>query len=258
MIKRIPISLLTILLTVQAIFGAIPADEQLSSQDRVFMATQIYSDINIYFADFKDDPGLNLDNEYKLYLKAILVSDSRKDFDLATMAFIAKLGNGHTWFGDWWLRKDRGQQLGFYAHPIDNEWVITESSIESVKPGDVIARIDNEEITEFYQKNKQYLFASDERWRMRALFESPFLFPQTFQMSMKDGKQVQITRTLPFAFHGDEYKENSVSKIGDSLYIRIPSFSNSVFESSAINEIKSMGKVKALILDLRGNHGGQT
>lgn len=102
-------------------------NEKLTLDDRIVFASQIYGAIPVYFAHMEGVPNLELDSEYRAYVNTILKSDSRRDFDLATMEFVAKLENGHTWFGDWWLRKTLGQSLGFYAHPIGGDWTVTET-----------------------------------------------------------------------------------------------------------------------------------
>jgi hypothetical protein len=69
----------------------------ISLEDRARMATQIYHIISTFF------PGLSqekFDADYAEYLRTILHSDDRREFDLACMEFVARLHDGHSWFYD--------------------------------------------------------------------------------------------------------------------------------------------------------------
>lgn len=45
-------------------------------------------------------PDLDLDIPYRSYLDKALANDDRRQFDFATMEFVARLHNGHTLFSD--------------------------------------------------------------------------------------------------------------------------------------------------------------
>ena len=69
--------------------------ETISLPDRVMMASQIYHVISTFF------PGLSqkkFDADYQLYPETIFHSDERRDFDLKSMALVATLHDGHSWF----------------------------------------------------------------------------------------------------------------------------------------------------------------
>src|SRR5580658_147786 len=110
--------------------------------ERVTIATQLYNGIATYYAHWKGAPDFDLDGEYKAYLDQILSVDNRRSFSLASMAFIAKLNNGHSNFYDDNLYQEYGQSFGFFAMPLHGEWTVMSSHIEAVKPGDVISAID--------------------------------------------------------------------------------------------------------------------
>jgi hypothetical protein len=90
---------------------------KLSAEDRAFTASKVSSIVQGYFFSAKDLPSSGLDGSYKTYLRTALTSDDRRQFDLATMEFVAKLHNGHTFFSDTWLEKNN-PPLGFYAAPL--------------------------------------------------------------------------------------------------------------------------------------------
>jgi carboxyl-terminal processing protease len=235
-----------------------PETEGLPTIDRLLMASQIYSSIQVYFGHWKGIPDFDLDLEYERYLQQVLSSEGRRDFDLATMEFLAKLQNGHSGFGDPWLRSNFGQRLGFLAYPVDGQWVISRSSIPELKPGDVLAKIDDETFPAFYQRIRKYVSASDERWRQRAIFEQPYLFPEVFRLTLGDGRSIQIRRQGEFQWPGEEFSTIKTVERDGVAILRIPSFDKSIFEDSAVEYVQKLGAVRAVVLDLRGNHGGTT
>jgi carboxyl-terminal processing protease len=230
--------------------------DTLSLQRRIVIATRIYDAIQTNFAHWEAVPQLDLDAEYAKYAAAIATTNDRRAFDRASMAFVAALGNGHTWYGDWWLRRQDGQSLGFYAHPIGDQWVVTESVNPQVAIGDVVEAIDSIPIRTLYERDRALMFASDDRWRERSLFEHPYLFPKSFALHLAGGKTVAVTRSAPFMFHGDAPQADSIYRRDDVLVIRIPSFAKPQFEDSALAALRSAGAASAVVIDVRGNEGG--
>src|SRR5580765_5225394 len=86
--------------------------EAISVQERVMTASHIYHVISTFFPGLSQD---KFDSDYQQYLAVILRSESRKDFDLASMEFVANLHDGHSWFYDKWLDSSYGQAVGFLA-----------------------------------------------------------------------------------------------------------------------------------------------
>jgi len=258
MCPAVSIALLLALAAAPAFSADSPSSATLSLADRVVMASQLYSAVQMYFGHWKGVPALDLDKEYGRYVQQVIASDSRRDFDLASMEFLAALQNGHSGFSDKWLRDEFGQMLGFYAYPIDAEWVVTRSSLAELPVGEAIAAMNDEPFDAFYQRNAKYISASDERWRRRSFFEKTFLFPPSFTVTLKSGRKVSVTRKGAFQWPGAEVRSNETSQRDGVSILRIPAFMPSSFESSAVDFLKTLGPVKALILDLRGNHGGST
>ncbi len=86
-----------------------PPSATISLQERVMKASQIYHIISTFF------PGLSqgkFDADYEQYLATVLRAESRREFDLASMAFVADLHDGHSWFYDHWLEQTYGQPIG--------------------------------------------------------------------------------------------------------------------------------------------------
>jgi carboxyl-terminal processing protease len=226
--------------------------------ERAWVATQIYSFIRSSFAHWRALPEFDFDAAYRDYLRQILATSDRRDFDLLTMAFIAQLKNGHSGFGDQWLRDNFGQRIGFFAIPIDGTWVVTRSENPELKIGDVVLRVDGDPIERFYARNRRYLSASDERWARRSLFENPYLFPAAFDVELEGGRHVHVVRKGPFRWAGTEESSIRAHDEQGVLYVRIPSFANPALENDAVIAVKKHITAKAIIIDVRGNHGGST
>src|SRR5262249_18841474 len=96
-----------------------PDKTDLSPSERGFVRSRIYAAIQTYFARRTGVPDLDLDAAYKAYLDRGLGAKDRREFDLATLEFIAQLRNKHTQFDDQWLRQRYGQPLGFGALPVE-------------------------------------------------------------------------------------------------------------------------------------------
>jgi hypothetical protein len=163
----------------------------ISLEDRVRMATQVYHIISTFF------PGLSqekFDVDYTEYLRVILRSDDRREFDLASMEFVARLHDGHSWFYDNWLDQTTAQPNGFIAYPLAGEWTVVRSNLDSVKVGDVITAIDATSIRDFFARNRKYVSASSDRDAGVSFFDTPVIFPEKYILTLADGRRIPIDR----------------------------------------------------------------
>src|SRR5947208_10352527 len=95
MFKKVSIiALIVFLATPSAMLLRAQSPAAISLTDRVMTASQIYQVISTFF------PGLaqqQFDATYKQYLGTILQTEDRREFDLASMALVAELHDGHSW-----------------------------------------------------------------------------------------------------------------------------------------------------------------
>lgn len=83
--------------------------------------------------------------------------------------------------------------MGFKTYWTGQEWVITQSKVDGIMPGDIIKAIDDIPIEEFYQqKLAKYIQADSERDARRRIFQWTFLLPQRIRLTVNSGKQVEI------------------------------------------------------------------
>lgn len=68
----------------------------LAVTDRVIIASKVYAMVQQYFAHWESAPRPEVEAAYREYIDDAVRGSDRKDCDLATMRFIARLRNGHT------------------------------------------------------------------------------------------------------------------------------------------------------------------
>jgi carboxyl-terminal processing protease len=215
-----------------------------SLEDRVRMATQIYHIVCTFF------PGLHqekFDVDYTEYLRVILRSDDRREFDLASMEFVARLHDGHSWFYDNWLDQTTAQPNGFIAYPLAGKWTVVRSNLDSVKVGDVITAIDAASIENFFALNRKYVSASSDRDAGVSFFDTPVIFPEKFTLLLADGRRIPIDRKNdkkntepPPKTAGRWLVEKSVA------YIKVPSFHGIETQAQALRYLEEFHDAKAV------------
>jgi carboxyl-terminal processing protease len=255
-------TVLSILLLGPSLAQGRPSEDDLSIPDRAFVAARIYSSLESYFAHGPGLPELDLDAAFKGYLARALTANGRREFDLTTLEFIARLRNKHTQFNDPWLNQRYGQPLGFGALPVEGQWVITWSRDDRLKKGDLIRAIDGVDVGVFASDRQRYISASSERGRQSLVFDRATLFPRRFTLELEDGRKVAIDRDEPAKVPARDAEapasEGRWISEGSLFYMKIPSFNDDRFESTAVALVKEHEDARCLILDVRGNGGGRT
>lgn len=246
-----------LLMVMELTFGQNTTPTRLPLEKRMFIFSKTYASIPMYFAHWQNIPNLNLDSLYREFLPRVIQTEDRFQFDLLMKEFIGALKNGHSWYYDRWL-VEQGRSVGFRAAYLDGEWVVTQSHIDGLKPGDILAQIDGMDFENFFQQKRKYINASCERAARLKFPAQAFLFPPEFVLKTRSGKQIIINRVtqkfpLPQQNVTGRWLEN-----GAIAYIKIPGFGNLRFEEKAIQLVKEFSSAHTLIIDVRGNGGGNT
>ena len=238
------------------------ADEDFSAPERAYVASKIYSAIQLYFAHQPGIADLDFEGAYKSYLDKAMGAKDRREFDLATLEFVAKLRNKHTQFDDQWLRQKYGQPMGFWVLPLEGKWVVISARDNELRKGDVVRAIDGVDIEAFVRDKERYVNASSERSAQSLVFDRTFLFPSNFTIDLEDGRKISIERSeAPKSAVRDARAPASEGRWlleGVIGYIKIPAFNDPNYERTAIEYVKQYEGAKSLIIDLRGNGGGST
>jgi carboxyl-terminal processing protease len=234
-----------------------PAD-QLSVVDRVVVATRIYATIQQYFAHWDGVPRAEVEAAYRQYVDGAVRAAARKDFDLATLRFIAKLRNGHTQFFDSQLD---GRPLKFRLLPIDGQWVVVNTQNRQLLRGAVVRSLDGKPVDDFVRERAQYVAASNDRLALTHVFSYPGLFPERVSVGLQNGDVVVVDRAVRI-----EARETSTSPASEgrwlrearTAYIRVSSFGDPANERTAVDLVRQFNAAPNLIVDVRGNGGGTT
>lgn len=230
------------------------SEDKMSLIDRLMIASRIYHQVSTFFPDLSQE---SFDRDYAEYLKLVSGgSDDRREFDLASMALLASLHDGHTWFYDNWLDQAYGGPVGFSAYPLQGQWVVVRSSRATLHPGDIIEAVDGTPTQQYFERNRKYVSGSSDRDAGTSFFDTPVLFPQRFTLTLDGGRRVTIDRSqhLPAAASPEtEGRWLVPQSVG---YIKIPSFQGIENQAAALHFLRQFHEAKAVIVDVRGNPGG--
>src|SRR5262249_13637246 len=141
---------------------------------------------------------------------------------------------------------------------IDGRQVVVKSRVAGLANGDVVRLLDGRPIDEILSEVEKYVPASSDAVRRRGVISRAFAFPPSFTLTLDDGRTVAIDRLhqklapLPPQAQEGKWLEDGI------YYLRLPSFESRQDELKAIDLLKQNAHAKAMIIDVRGNGGGNT
>jgi carboxyl-terminal processing protease len=225
-----------------------------AAPDRIMTASKIYHEVSTYFPKLDQ---ARFDADYRAYLSKVTATDDRREFDLESMALLATLHDGHTWFYDSWLDQNYGQPVGFLAFPTGDRWPVRRSQLDSVHVGDVVTAIDGVPISKFFAAQRKYISGSSDRDAELSLFMTPPVFPLKFTATLEDGRNITIDRE-----HDKRNKapplqtEGRWIEPGAIAYVKVPTLHGFKIIADAVEFVRQFQNAKTIILDVRGNEGG--
>lgn len=226
---------------------------------RMGIAARIYGTVTQHFAHWNRLLNYDFDQAFDRYCEALVGADDRETFSLVTLSLMASLENGHTEFVDEWLYAQRGQSFGFYAEAFGEEWVVSISRRDDLPLGTVIQAIDNVPMARFFADRLPYLCGSTAQAKQRQFFFRRFLFPQSFTVTTDRGARIACTRSSASSvLASDAPKVSGRILTSGVALITIPSFHEESYECSAVDLVRQYAETPALIIDIRGNGGGNT
>jgi carboxyl-terminal processing protease len=246
------------------------AIKQLSNKDRVEMFEEVWKTINDNYAD-PTFGGIDWGEVRERYRPRIEMANDDREFAIVLEEMIAELNDSHTVLANPFRpdKKLSAWNVGFRVNEIEGKVAVTEVIAGSeagragVKVGMIVSKIDGQLVEDrkawLHALIKKRLGASSDRFLRHLLYEGFFagesgasstvefvdLSEKAFEIKVtrREGGIVpeSITRRLPSG-HG---------------YIKFHSFSapNDKWFRSEINKLMD---APGLIIDLRGNYGGQT
>lgn len=226
---------------------------------RLWIGAKMLSAVRTYFAHWEGVPDLDLDRAFQEYAAEAAVAPDRRSFSLASMAFLARLRNGHTGFFDNWLKGSEGASPGFsLRREADGGWIVVESRHPGIEPGDQVTDIDGRPVGDVVADMLPYISASSDREARRRVWYSGLLWPERFTLLMADGRRVDVHRGV------DELRPVTARRFetrqleGGVAYVRIPSFGSPAMEDSTLAFLERRAEAPAIVVDVRRNGGGTT
>ena len=230
----------------------------LTTTDRLVVASKIYSAIQQYFVHWEGAPRGAVETSYREYIDSALRAANRRAFALASLRFIATLRNGHTQFFDSAMD---GRPLKFRLLEVEGRWVVIGSLDSRLTRGSIVRTIDSRPVDEFLSDRARYVWASNERIARTHVFSNPGLFPERFSVRLENGDVVYVDRSQPPDVPLPSPVTSSIGhwlRESELAYIRIPAFSTPAYEQTALEFVRQFSASPALIVDVRGNGGGST
>jgi len=243
--------------------GGLPAQEAgaeaVPTAGRMWIAAKMLAAVETHFAHWEGVPDLDLDAAFRAYAEEAAAAPDRRAFSLASMKFLAGLRNGHTGFFDPWLRERFGAPLGFALERSPDGWVVRESRIDGLEPGDRVTTLDGRPAEEVIAELLPHISASSEREAVRKLwFQGAPLWPRRFTLALADGRTMEIRRGEQELRPVEPRRYEARVLPGGVAYLRIPHFETPEMEDSAIAFLEAHPDAPAVVVDVRRNGGGTT
>jgi C-terminal processing protease CtpA/Prc len=256
--------------------------ENLTKEERVFGLVTIYCAAKQHFAYFEKVPNLDWDKAFKEYLPLVEKQQTLLEYYRKLQSFIALLQDGHT---DIQLPVNLQKQMSrlpLKLEYIQNEWVVTERMPskeilqEDIPVGSIVLNIEKLPANEYIEKEFfPYLAHGSIQGKRTAL---------NWQLFFQNGQKVDMTFKYPDgSVHSriicanrktikwnDELHKKYTSSLSlgpdfstkqlenNILYVRYRKCTNEIQEKFC-RLIQDMNMPpKAMIIDFRGNGGGNT
>ncbi len=245
-------------------------DEKLSGEEQLLVLAKVLQAIPLYFAHWESSHIARgeLEQAFETLVKETLAcGNDRRRFSLLLMAFFARLNNGHTAFLDDHL--EQNPPLGLALRLLDEGWVVIASDLPGLRPGDLVRRLEDKPVEEWYEALYPYTVGSAQARTAQfgeargVLFPSLLttFLPERFALTYADAEgathALAVDRAAPA---GHAAPPATVARRLDEhlAYIKIPSFLDPAFEARAVAYVREYAEVPCLIVDVRGNGGGNT
>jgi carboxyl-terminal processing protease len=231
--------------------------EPVDGAKRLAVAERIHALAQQYFAHWEGVERGDIEAAFDRYRAEATASTDEKQFQLATLRFVAALRNGHTQFID---ERADARPLKFRLIDAGREWMVFASQQAGLPRGAIVQTIDGKPAGAVIRDLAQYVAASNERLARTHVFSYPMLFGERIRLGLKDGSAVVIDRSIPVT-GGPAIARSPEGRWlidGVTAYIKVPSFGDSAFESGALDLVRAYQAAANLIVDVRGNGGGTT
>ena len=232
-----------------------PDGDKVSIKQRAAIAARLRSAIEQSFAHWEAVPDLDFDAAFDTYLDEALVAETRLGFVLANQRLMAQLRNGHSGFHDDWVMQRHGRSFGLMLRPLDGRWTVTSSRHAKLPVGSVVETLDGVPMAELFERVRPYLAASSDRAAADRLFYRRHLLPEAITLGLADDGRFAVAKA---DWPAVEVPLPRLRYEGGVAVLPILSFDDPRFEAAAVEAVQGLDGDAPLIIDLRGNGGGNT
>jgi carboxyl-terminal processing protease len=239
--------------------------ETLPLEDRVLILSKTYQAVSLYFAHWDGaayGPG-DVDSVYEQFLKRVIDTEDRERFTVLMREYLALLNNGHCWYTDF-VEHETKPRVGFDWRYIDREWVVIQSSIPKISVGDVVDSLNGQSPENLYRELSTRICASSDRARRTAFLTWALkgFLPESYTIVVRDrgGENRRVSVHRPSLTEEPDTPKTTGYWLQEPTiaYIKIPSFGSPEFEEDALSLVHEYRMADGLIIDVRGNGGGNT
>ncbi|WP_310622114.1 S41 family peptidase [Flexibacterium corallicola] len=229
---------------------------KVSFQDKAALAAQIYHLVQTYFAHWQALEDWDYETAYSGFLVELEGCQTRREVFFCAQKFMAQLNNGHTAFVDFTLLSSINP-LGFDARIIGGKWCVTSSALREVPAGSCITKVNGREARLELVKWARFISASKPQSKAELLFCQPLHWPQTGVLEFAHGMK------LEFNLGAKGPQPNRLEACALREYQGVPvlhirHFEGPEVEAKALEFVCKIKDAPALIIDLRGNGGGNS
>jgi carboxyl-terminal processing protease len=222
---------------------------------------KVFQSIPLYFAHWQDSTIRKdqLDEAFRGLTEKALASGTRAGFSLLMIEFLARLNNIHTGFRDPCLLDL--PPLGMVLRPIEGQWTVVESELPDLRVGHVVQDIEGRTVAAWVDELRRYTAGSPQARTVQFADLIRYFIPERYALCFKDERgadhSLTVDRTLLERSTAPASTEGRWLR-PDLAYIQVPSFGAPELEERALAYVKDFQKAACLIVDVRGNPGGNT
>jgi carboxyl-terminal processing protease len=242
--------------------------EEVSPGVRAYVLGKLFQSISLYFAHWQDAllEKDELDTVFARVTEEAMACPDRRAFSLTMMAFLAQLNNGHTRFVDPVINEL--PPLGMALRPVEERWTIVASDRRELRPGDVVLRLQDRPVEDWYRDLQRYTVGSPQS-RTAQFGEPHIIFAALLALFLPDHYTAEV-EDAEGVHHAVSVQRTEGERVmaalrtegclidHDLAYLRIPSFLSPEFEEQALGFVDKFRTAAKLIVDVRGNAGGNT